>query len=208
LYVISFLGSGNDSFAELYFSIMKKPVILISIASLIFAFLLAINACSPAEGKTKSQTEGDYVCMPCGRDCDKQSYKHEGQCSHCNMQLVKQSTIVFDSIAPADICNYIAANPGVVLLDVRTSNEFTGKADPDFGRLKNAVNIPIQELNKRLSELEQHKEKQIIVYCSHSRRSPQASWILTQNGFTKVTNMAGGMSEWESVNNKDCKENR
>ena len=122
------------------------------------------------------------------------------------MQLVEKSTVVFDNIAPADICNYIVANPGVVLLDVRTGDEFNGKAKPDFGRLKNAINIPIQELDKRLSELEQYKGKQIIVYCSHSRRSPQASWMLTQNGFTKVTNMAGGMSEWENVNNKDCKE--
>ena len=68
-------------------------------------------------------------------------------------------------------------HPGVVLLDVRTGDEFNGKAKPDFGRLKNAINIPIQELDKRLSELDQHKGKQIIVYCSHSRRSPQASSI-------------------------------
>ena len=185
---------------------MKKPGISISIIALTIMVLFAVNACSPVEGKAKLQAPGDFVCMPCGRDCDKQSYSQKGECSHCNMQLVEKSTVVFDNIAPADICNYIAANPGVVLLDVRTGDEFNGKAKPDFGRLKNAINIPIQELDKRLSELDQYKGKQIIVYCSHSRRSPQASWMLTQNGFTKVANMAGGMSEWENVNNKDCKE--
>jgi len=39
-----------------------------------------------------------------------------------------------------------------------------------------------------------YKEKEIIVYCSHSHRSPQACYILTQNGFSNVTNMNGGMS--------------
>ena len=57
------------------------------------------------------------------------------------------------------------------------------KPRPDFGRLKNAINIPIQQLDKRLAELEQHKGKQIIVYCSHSRRSPQASWITHSKWF-------------------------
>ena len=160
------------------------------------------------EGKVKPQSVGDFVCMPCGRDCDNQSYNQKGECAHCSMKLVEKSTIVFENIAPADICNYIAANPGVILLDVRTRDEFNGKAKPHFGRLKNAINIPIQELDTRLSELDQYKGKQIIVYCSHSRRSPQASWLLNQNGFTKVANMAGGMSDWESVNNDDCKENR
>ena len=183
---------------------MQKPVISIGI---VVVTLTVLIACSPVGGKSKPQVAGDFVCMPCGRDCDKQPYSQKGKCAHCNMQLVQKSTIVFDNIAPADICNYITTNPGVILLDVRTNDEFNGKAKPEFGRLKNAINIPIQELDKRLPELDQHKEKQIIVYCSHSRRSPQASWMLTQNGFAKVANMAGGMSEWGSVKNKECKEN-
>ena len=187
---------------------MQKPVISPIIIALTFTVLLAVYACLPVEGKVKPQPAGDFVCMPCGRDCDKQSYSQKGECSHCSMQLVEKSTIVFDTITPAEICNYIAANPGVILLDVRTRDEFNGKAKPNLGRLKNAINIPIQELDKRLSELDQYKGKQIIVYCSHSRRSPQASWLLNQSGFTKVANMAGGMSDWESVNNDECRENR
>jgi len=43
------------------------------------------------------------------------------------------------------------------------------------------------------------------VYCSHSHRSPRASYMLSQNGFKNVTNMLGGMSAWkESVKDKDC----
>ena len=185
---------------------MKKPLLSRSTLLLAATVLLStIYACSPADGKVKAHNLGDYACIPCGHDCDKESYTQDGECPHCKMRLVKKASIVFNSIQPAEVCDYLASNPGIILLDVRTSNEFTGKADPDFGRLKNAINIPIQELEKRLPELDQHKGKEIIVYCSHSRRSPQASWVLTQNGFTKVTNMDGGMSEWKSVN-ENCKE--
>ena len=110
------------------------------------------------------------------------------------MALVKKSTVAFKTIQPTEICDYISKHPDVVLLDVRTKDEFEGKANPNFGTLKNAINIPVQELENRLADISGLKNKEIIVYCSHSHRSPRASYILTQNGFTNVTNMAGGMS--------------
>ncbi|HYJ38278.1 MAG TPA: rhodanese-like domain-containing protein [Chitinophagaceae bacterium] len=110
------------------------------------------------------------------------------------MQLVKKSSINFKTIQPSALCDYIQKNPNVVLLDVRTKEEFEGKSNPSYGTIKNAINLPIQVLESQISTLEQYKDKEIIVYCSHSRRSPRASYILTQNGFLNVTNMAGGMS--------------
>ena len=95
----------------------------------------------------------------------------------------------------------------VVFLDVRTMAEFNGTAPDKFGAIKNAINIPVQELESRMSELEKYKDKEIIVYCSHSHRSPRASYMLTQNGFKKVTNMLGGMSVWkEQVKKNECNE--
>ena len=73
------------------------------------------------------------------------------------MRLVKKSTVVFKTIAPADLCPYIKLHPKVILLDVRTKDEFTGKSFPDLGTLKNAINIPIQELGGRLNELKAFK---------------------------------------------------
>lgn len=118
------------------------------------------------------------------------------------MQLVKKASVVFKTIEPSAICDYISAHPEVVLLDVRTREEFEGKADPDFGSLKAAINIPVQELEQRLPEISNLRNKDIIVYCSHSHRSPTASYLLTQHGFTNVTNMAGGMSV---MNDNRCK---
>ena len=150
---------------------------------------------------TGMKTAGEYQCMPCGNDCDKTAYDKSGECPICHMILVKKSTVIFKSIQPSDICGHIAKHPEVVLLDVRTREEFEGKTD-DYGTLKNAINIPIQELENRVSELSDMKEKEIIVYCSHSKRSPRASYFLMQNGFKDVANMEGGMS---TMKDNSCK---
>ncbi len=132
--------------------------------------------------------------MPCGSDCDKQVYDKPRSCPHCNMKLVDRKTIRFGSIKSTEICDYIRKHPSVVLLDVRTKEEFEGKADPNYGTLKNAININVEELESKLSSISNLKKKEIIVFCSHSHRSPRASYILNQNGFIKVKNMEGGMS--------------
>jgi len=147
-----------------------------------------------AEHKALAMTEGNYQCIPCGRDCDNDAYDKPGKCEHCHMDLVEKSTVHFKTIEPAMLCQYLAEHPNVVLLDVRTKEEFEGKANPNFGTLKNAINVPVQELEKNISTLAPFKDKDIIVYCSHSHRSPQACYILTQHGFSNVTNMEGGMS--------------
>jgi len=138
---------------------------------------------------------GKYQCMPCGLDCDKAVYDESGKCSKCQMEMVQSSSITFSTVEAASVCSYLKSHPRTILLDVRTKEEFDGKAVSDIGTLKNAINIPINELKGRLGELEQYKKAEILVFCSHSHRSPQAAYLLGQNGFKDVVNMGGGMSE-------------
>ena len=146
-----------------------------------------------------------YACTPCGADCDKAIHNEPGTCSHCNMALVDKSTIVHKNIQPDKMCSLNEKD--VIFLDVRTPAEFNGTAEARFGAIKNAINIPVQELQSRINELEKYKDKEIIVYCSHSHRSPRASYMLTQKGFKNVTNMLGGMSVWKDlVKQNDCNE--
>jgi len=164
--------------------------------TLIVLFLALYVQCnsSNTEHKVPAAFAVSYQCMPCGRDCDNDVYDKPGKCPHCQMDLVEKSTVHFKTIEPTMLCKYIVEHPDVVLLDVRTKEEFEGKADPNYGTLKNAINVPVQELQKNISTLAPYKDKEIIVYCSHSHRSPQACYILTQNGFSNITNMGGGMS--------------
>ncbi len=159
----------------------------------IFSITAALVVCFTLFSAKPINSE-KYRCLPCGLECDGKIYDAPGTCPVCHMDLVKAASITFNSIEPADVCDYLASHPNAVLLDVRTEEEFSGKADPDFGTLKNAVNIPLQSLPARLPEIEKYKNRDIVVYCSHSHRSPQAAYLLTQNGFMHVTNMTGGMS--------------
>lgn len=160
----------------------------------IFCFFLLCCVSSISCQSVKDKTDNIYKCIPCGSGCDEKTFAKPGRCPECHMELVDKSTINFKTIQPSEICAYITKYPNVILLDVRTKEEFEGKADPDFGTLKNAINIPIQELESKLATISGLKKEEIIVYCSHSHRSPRASYLLSQNGFINVTNMAGGMS--------------
>ena len=173
-----------------------KPIIAICCVSFFGCLLFTAVSCnsSAAAQPATNTIQEAYQCLPCGSECDKITHKAAGECSQCHMQMVKKSTVTFHSVAPTDICDYIKKHPGAVLLDVRTKREFEGKANPDFGTLKNAINIPVQELESKLSTISHLKNKEVLVYCSHSQRSPRASYLLTRNGFTNVTNMDGGMS--------------
>lgn len=170
--------------------------------AIVFAALMAFTCCLSAQagGGTSADV---YACTPCGHDCDHDEYTAPGKCPHCGMPLVKKSTIVFKTISPEEICDYLQQHPDVVLLDVRTKEEFEGKTTPVYGKLRNAINIPIKELPDRLKSMSPMKDKEIIVYCSKSIRSPQAAYLLTENGFTNITNMSGGIS---TMGSSPCKE--
>ena len=169
---------------------MNKNIVRTICTLFVFMQCMLLNAYSQNVSKKTAQ----YQCLPCGYDCDKAVYDKPGMCSSCHMKLVNKSTVTIRNIQPDDICQYIKQHPGIVLLDVRTKEEFGGKANPNFGGLKNAINIPVLELESRMASISNLKNKEILVFCSHSHRSPQATYLLMQNGFKNVKNMAGGMS--------------
>jgi NADPH-dependent 2,4-dienoyl-CoA reductase/sulfur reductase-like enzyme/peroxiredoxin family protein/rhodanese-related sulfurtransferase/TusA-related sulfurtransferase len=70
-----------------------------------------------------------------------------------------------------------------IFLDVRTGMEF------ENGHLPGAINIPVDALRQRLSELD--KDMLIVTYCQVGLRGYIASRILSQNGF-RVKNLTGG----------------
>lgn len=142
----------------------------------------------------KSSVNIQYVCTPCGIKCDKEVFAGPGQCPNCKMKLVDKKSIIHKSVSPSDLSKFLQSANNLLILDVRTKAEFEGKGEPNFGTLKNSVNIPIADLEKGgYKGLD--KNKTILVYCSHSHRSSRVSYLLTQNGFKQVVNLLGGMSE-------------
>jgi rhodanese-related sulfurtransferase len=136
-----------------------------------------------------------YRCLPCGRSCDATVVNSPGTCSACGMRLVDSESIRFKTLSFKDLCGRLKNGKDILLLDVRSPGEFNNASEGEsFGKFKNAVNINITDLESRVGEIDKFKNKEVIVYCSHSHRSPEASYFLSTHGFTNVSNVSGGVS--------------
>lgn len=73
-------------------------------------------------------------------------------------------------------------------VDVRTPAEYKGN------HIKGFKNIPLHVLSQKSNEIS--KDKEVVVICQSGMRSQKASKTLKKLGFTKITNVKGGMSVW------------
>ncbi len=90
--------------------------------------------------------------------------------------------------------NDIQPSADKVLLDVRDPAEY------QTGHIPGAINIPLNELRRRLGELP--KDKEIWVNCKVGQRSYYANRVLLQNGF-KARNLPGGYLSYLSFHPKE-----
>ncbi len=102
-----------------------------------------------------------------------------------------------NSIGIEDFKKKLKTDTSLVVLDVRMLSELTG----ELGKISKAVNIPVQELESRISELNKYKNKNIAVICRSGNRSKQGTKILFKNGF-KAVNVLGGMAAYRDSGNK------
>ena len=79
-------------------------------------------------------------------------------------------------------------NKEAVIIDVRTPGEFKD------GHIPGVVNIPLDELEKRLAEIP--KTGKVVLICRTGNRSAQGTKLLRSKGFDNVFNSTGGMSTW------------
>lgn len=79
-----------------------------------------------------------------------------------------------------------------MLLDVREPAAFAN------GHLRDAKNIPLKELGKRIGELEKAKTKNVIVVCETGTQSARATTELSKAGFGTVFSLSGGLAAWQS----------
>ncbi|UVI32649.1 rhodanese-like domain-containing protein [Paenibacillus spongiae] len=76
-----------------------------------------------------------------------------------------------------------------LLVDVREKNEYK------TGFIPGAINIPLSQIQSQAAEIP--KDRQIFLYCRSGMRSRQAAAVLKKNGFTKITNLQGGILSWK-----------
>jgi rhodanese-related sulfurtransferase len=96
-----------------------------------------------------------------------------------------------EDVTVAELNAMLANENGLVVLDVREQWEY------NQGHIPGARLIPLGQLAKRAVELD--PSEPIAVICESGNRSQSAAAILGHKGISKVYNVLGGMSDWETA---------
>jgi rhodanese-related sulfurtransferase len=79
-----------------------------------------------------------------------------------------------------------------VIVDVRDPAEFKA------GHLRDAKNIPFNELSNRVNELNKFKAKAVIAVCQSGVQSAKAAAQLKKAGFNDSFSLEGGVAAWQA----------
>ncbi len=113
---------------------------------------------------------------------------------------------IFDITSPADYLdakdfNALTENPDTIIIDMRNHYEsevghFKGAWCPDVDTFREQLPLVVEEL-------EDKKEKPVVMYCTGGIRCEKASAYLKYNGFENVYHLEGGIIKYS----RDAKEN-
>ncbi len=100
------------------------------------------------------------------------------------------SDATLETVSPEAAAEVIANTPDVVVLDIRTPEEYAegfieGAANVDFYRSDFAAQLDMLD-----------KDAPYVVYCRSDNRSGQAMEVFADLGFTNVTEIDGGIVNW------------
>ena len=96
-----------------------------------------------------------------------------------------------DRLSPQTAAERIAGTNQAVLLDVRTPTEWAAKA------IAGSAHRPLNTLASGLSDVPH--DRPLIVFCAGGYRSSIAASVLQRDGFTNVSELAGGIAAWEAA---------
>lgn len=95
----------------------------------------------------------------------------------------------YTDISPEEAKKRLDEEKGIILLDVRTEEEYIQKHIPG------SILIPVDVLEKEAPSELPDKNASIFVYCKSGRRSVAAAEMLVKLGYTHVYNL-GGVVDW------------
>ena len=95
-------------------------------------------------------------------------------------------------ITTTELKQRLQAGETPTIIDVREPWEV------EESRIPGSQNIPLGTMPQQLDELEDLKHQEVIVQCKSGARSSAAKAFLTQQGFTNVRNLEGGMLAYQA----------
>lgn len=121
-----------------------------------------------------------------------------------NQTAIEDDTVKFPDVAQLSSVHQASVpelrdrlgggNPPIVL-DVREPEEY----HDELGHIPGSRSFPLRVLPNEAGKLENLKHSEIVVVCRAGVRSSTAAAILTALGFEHVTNLKGGMLEWNDA---------
>lgn len=93
-------------------------------------------------------------------------------------------------ITGEELASRLQSGTAPLILDVRTSGEYAS------GHIPGAVHIPLNQITRRLGELDRYRDKEIVVYCTSGPRANSAESVLRREGFERVRHLAGDITRW------------
>jgi rhodanese-related sulfurtransferase len=115
-------------------------------------------------------------------------YLHDGLGS---LRSRPDLTSSIERLGPAVAAGRLESNEAPQLIDVRTPQEHAEK------HIHGSVNVPLNHLADRISDLA--TDRPTLIYCAGGYRSSIAASLLNQRGFTRVSELAGGVAAWETA---------
>lgn len=96
------------------------------------------------------------------------------------------------SLSTRELTSLVNSDQGVVI-DVRSSKDFLA------GHIVGALNFPQDKVISRVSELEKHKAKTLIIVDAQGQQAGATARELLKAGFT-AAKLSGGVSAWRADN--------
>ncbi len=106
--------------------------------------------------------------------------------------VVSVFSFAFENVNPKQFLQILKKEDKVILLDVRTPEEYAND-----GHIKGANLLPIQVLPRYVDMLKKYKDYTFLIYCRSGNRSSMASQFLEKAGFKKIYNLQGGIIQWK-----------
>ena len=93
-------------------------------------------------------------------------------------------------MSPNALRDAIESGTAPAVLDVRTREEYLA------GHVHGAVNVPFDEIGRRIGDLDALRERPVLVYCGHGPRAWIAGAVLRRHGFRTIRFLRGHMAAW------------
>lgn len=97
-----------------------------------------------------------------------------------------------DVLDMGEVDDLINSDAPPLLIDIRSAEEYAEE------HVENAINIPMEQLNKNAEGLPKDKSAAIVTVCNVGKISMTATLILKSLGYRNVMNLGGGMTAWMS----------